>query len=59
MKVTYEGYAYVPKYEQRDGECPVYKVYSTVEEAESNRQYLLKESELKKVTIITEPLTTT
>lgn len=58
MKTTYEGYAFVPKYEQRDGECPVYKVYSTIEEAESNRQFLLKESELKKVIVTTTPLET-
>lgn len=58
MKVTYEGYTWVPKYEQRDGVCPMIGFYATETDANAVKGSLIKECVLKRVTVTIEPTPT-
>jgi len=37
MKITYTGFALVPKFDQHANKCPVYQLFATYEEAEKHR----------------------
>jgi hypothetical protein len=56
MEVRYSGFTFVSKYEQKHDQCPMSGFYGTIEEAEAKRRFMLGEVEIKRVTVIIEPL---
>lgn len=58
MKVIYEGYALIPRYEIKADSIPVQRIYSSFDEAKENIKYALKTVVIKKVTAIVEDIDT-
>jgi hypothetical protein len=54
MKVIYEGYSIIPKYEIRADAIPVQSIYTTYEAARDGLRYFLKDGVVKKATVIVE-----